>query len=420
MKNTIYLLLGLLISVCLCAPFVHADVLQSDGTYYAYNPEPTTSNITCRTTGLSMHPNPSVSSGGNSGCPITINFKAYSGGMSCPSGKSSYQVFYHCGKYCGSTPCEEDPWPPPVEPNTCSNGQVDGDESGIDCGGSCSAECQFYCPSGYEILLSGDGIEFCGHESEPDELLNCPQGSTLREKTDGSSMCLATPDDYIPYGMSDEFYSENFELELSNLDIAEPTDFSGLDTGSTIDYSGESVVNNGDGTETATVSVTTTNSDGSSSTATTTVDRPEGSASGTGFAPSSSSPTGVQPAEGTPGNTLVTGTTATEDNPENYNYDLGSGEGDFDGSLSEDDIPEEDDISDLFTGFLNDSPIATMITGSSIQTSAPVCALHWNYKGKDVVFSFCDEPWPSTLNFMGQILIFLSTVGTYFIIFGKD
>lgn len=162
--------------------------------------------------------------------------------------------------------------PEPAEPAHCSNGQLDDGEAGIDCDGLCSAECQVGCPSGQEYFYSTvDNRTLCGHLTDYDAFGNCTGGAVK-----GSTKCVDPNTVAEPILFADSVDPPD----------APPTTVVNTDGTFSVTSSQEVVVDNGDGTETATITQTMTSPDGNSLTGTTSVDRPSGSATGTGFSES--------------------------------------------------------------------------------------------------------------------------------------
>jgi hypothetical protein len=299
-------------------------------------------------------------------------------------------------------------------PSTCFDGEVSGSETGIDCGsgsgcllfGGSENPCQNYCPDGWiENGNTGD----CESFTDPDAYGNCPTGySSYTFADNGTSTCVATTDSVSgPVGNAETPSAFDDQIPAPNTGSFSSGTFS-----VTTMVSPETVVDNGDGTETATINKSVTNSDGSTSNTSTSVNRPSGSGTGTGFTSSG----GVAP--GYDGSSSETGALAPEENSDNY--EMGSAEGDFSGSsLDESDAPEESDIAQLLQDQKN-STFVDLITQTSITTSAPVCSLDWDYKGTAVSFSMCGDLFTDTLDMMGLIMIFISTISAYFIVIGRS
>lgn len=277
----------------------------------------------------------------------------------------------------------------PSEPITCGNGVKDGDETGIDCGGSCIASCVIACPPGTEELLGTDGQPACFWTSVTDDYGNCPPGTTSSEALGIAGAC------YKEY----DYVSAAGTIEVPT--VSGPS--MGTGTFSVVEFeTPESIVNNGDGTSTGTVTTTTTDSNGNSTTTTKTTDYT--GENGTGDIAGTTTQTDKD--------------VAPEENPENYDYQLEEGE--YDGEISSDDIPDKESITELVQGFMSDNPVVTTITGSGIDLESSLSQLTWTYPptGTDIVFDLSDRG--GVLSYMGFILVFLSGISSYYIIVGRQ
>ena len=278
------------------------------------------------------------------------------------------------------------------EPATCSNGTKDGDEIGIDCGGECTSACVNACPEGSYLVGS-----HCYKSSEANAFGQCPSGYSRSVTASGLVSCSKNLG-------SVTFASQDY-LDENPLDPAPNDDFS-KGTFSVV-QSSETVTDNGDGTETATV--TTVNSDGSSSS--TSVTRPSGSATGTGFTSGVSGSTGV--AAGYSGET--SGETSVEDNPENYNFDNSYGDSEFDGSVSDEDMPEQSDIAQLLLDFRDSFPLFSAINNVGATFHNTQCSFSagevW---GTEFVLDMCR--FEEFLRSLGVVFVIIAQAGAVFIV----
>lgn len=220
----------------------------------------------------------------------TVIYNDYRYGSECGTyGTNTYTDYYryYVITVCGSTPCAP---PEPDEPSTCSNGVPDGDETGIDCGGSCINECNATgCYPPAEYRTASDGTVSCAVYADVNSFGQCPSGYF---KTPTMTDCVALSSiDFNPPSWFDDGSPPVEGGGAPVLSTDPPPDYvpgpgddpnQGAFSSTTFNYA-ESVVDNGDGTETATISKVTTNPDGTTSTSTTSVNRPSGSAAGTGI-----------------------------------------------------------------------------------------------------------------------------------------
>jgi hypothetical protein len=82
------------------------------------------------------------------------------------------------------------------------------------------------------------------------------------------------------------------------------------------------------------------------------------------------------------------------------------------------DSPEEHSIKDLITGFLSQSPLIAVITGSGVQASSGQCSVEANVFNKPFKIDFCH--WQSTLNMFGQLYLTFMSFYAVLYIFRKD
>ena len=354
----------------------------------------------------------------------------------------------------------------PDEPSTCSNYVKDADEIGIDCGGSCSADCVQACPDGY-ILNSGTGQ--CETSSQPDNYNNCPSpyhyigddlcfysiDSTFVNNTYTSDdVTITNPTTLGSFNAS----SGTFSTSSSTSDTSETygevksvtqTTNSVTNNTTTTTLYNEQVTSNGDGTETATTYVTKTFNNGTTEVVYDyTITRPEGSAEGTGIITDSDGiPTGVQSVDldgdgttDTIGNIATTndadgdgvpdrvegggGTagdgTSIEENPENYDFPAPA-PGEFgDMVITDDDLPTEDDWLSWFNSEVSSNSVTSLIEGTKITTASPVCKLSGVVMDKTVDFTMCGTLFTDAFSIMGNILLFISFISSWFIIVGRS
>jgi hypothetical protein len=311
-----------------------------------------------------------VSSSGTSG---GVQYElSYYGATSCSDGVLNAD---ETGVDCGGAVCSACA---PSEPENCSSGVQDGDELGLDCGGSCLADCVWKCPTGFtqveNMCLDQDdtyGLEVWG----------CPSGYVTDPTLEATcsretGLVLAAPDSEVdPLTFADPVYTPSTTLTSS------------LSTSSTVD--------NGDGTSTKTTITDIAGPGGSSSTTTTT--------------------TIINNTTGE----IESATVETEETPPWYEDEGNYVWDDPDltqGASSELEVPEEDNLSDLWSDFLASNPIQSALSGSGITTSTPVCSLSGQVMGHNVEFTMCGDLFVDTFNMMGAILIFVTGIGCYLLV----
>lgn len=289
---------------------------------------------------------------------------------------------------------------PPDEPSTCNDGIISGDETGYDCGGSCLADCTPFCPSSSVTQDNGDGTYSCVESVSLDDYGNCPKDTSYVQGDtelggDTPDACIKTTDPIL--GPVD--YNPSFD------DYTEP-----WDSGSYIIVENAyepTVVDNGDGTSTETI--------------VTERDLQDADGTSTGSSTTSTTTNVINNTTGAVISSVTTtsGTTDPTDDPSNYDWSMPDGFGDnLDGDLLGD-LPEEKSIEGLYNSFIMNNPVTTLFENTEITTADSVCSLSWNYKGTDIEFSLCGDPYESTFKYMGNILFFISTITGYFIIFGR-
>jgi hypothetical protein len=301
---------------------------------------------------------------------------------------------------------------PPSQPENCTNDIQDGDELGINCGGSCASECVWQCPTGYAY---SENIGSCADYDNTVGAYNgnCPDGYAI--DSDYPSTCvhtasqqLASPDDpdlVIPV------------LDIDQVSFYTPSEAT---TTTTKDVT---VVDNGDDTSTKTTTTTSTTTSSSSTAPTTTttttteiIDNTTSAVLSSTTVVSASDPWYADPSgTGDGGAVLSDSLVGVSDEMEGI---AGLDSTNFDSSLS-DYEPEKSSIPDLFDSFLDNNPLTAVFADTELTTDSPVCSMTWNYKGTDVEFSLCGEPYESTFTYMGNVLVFICTVTGYFIIFGR-
>lgn len=342
-------------------------------------------------------------------------------------------------------------YPNEYVPPTATNGVQDPNEDGIDCGGDTGVDCVSRCPDGYTLTPDGQWCrsdEPTGYDRsylEPpgwDQpfpwpyLEGWPLFSTV-PALDASPDTSLEPDDFgAPSQAKDDPDSGAVQVASDDGDyIVFDSDGNIVDGRTTGD---STTTDNGDGTLSVVSPITIYNPDGTTSEATQTdiVDAATGDVVSSGTTTpastgstvlygggSSSGVTGDQFSNGIDklGKDIGDALGVDPDGDEGGNsYDLGNGDGDFDGVISDDDMPTEDSIPDLLNDFLSNSPITTVFTGSGVEVQNTSCSVSTVVYGRTITFSFCNEPWPSTLAFMSPILIFCSIIASYFIVIGRD
>jgi len=276
----------------------------------------------------------------------------------------------------------------PVEPETCSNGVKDGDETGIDCGGSCSAACEFSCPPGTEELLGPDGVTpGCFWYGLQDKYGNCPRGSVRATDLGYSDACyqeygyVAAAAGITPDAITLPSFSKG---SFSVTEVVYPS----------------TIVDNGDGTSTKTTVTQKTDGNGN----VTNITNSEVINNVTGATISSS--------------TEEIGEISAEDNPENYDI-AGPETPEYDANLeSGEDYPEETDLDQLLDSFQNNS-VVQAINGSGLQLSSASCSISATLFNRDVSISFCDSRIIEWLNVIGALLVSITYLSTPFMIFAR-
>jgi len=290
--------------------------------------------------------------------------------------------------------------PLPSEPAACSNGEHDEGEEGIDCGGVCSTDCTPFCPTSSVTEDNGDGTYSCVEIVSLDDYGNCPKGTSYVQGDtelggDTPDACIKTTDPIlgpIDYNPSFDDYEEPWEsgsyIIVEN--AYEPT-----------------VVDNGDGTSTETIVVDR--------------DLQDSSGTSTGSTSTSTTTNVINNSTGAVISSVTTtsGTTDPTEDPTNYDWSMPDGFGDDPGGDLINDAPEEKSIKALYNSFIISNPVTTLFADTEITTADSVCSMTWNYKGTDVEFSLCGDPYESTFTYMGNILVFICTITGYFIIFGR-
>lgn len=311
----------------------------------------------------------------------------------------------------------------PLEPAHCSDGVQNSDtedgvetsEDGIDCGGPCSAECVRACPQDFSLVPTNEG----GY--------TCINTNVTVPYQDGC------PDGYVPVDTSFCVYS--VQPTLQDTDLDDPTaDYSNTLYNSTTTTSTEgdtttTTTTEPDGSESTTTTTTTTttinNGDNTTTTITTNITtHPDGSTTTETISETTDDGTGDVLSRDY--------TTSTNDWSGDWSGDLDAElQGISDGVLESDptvdqegaatsdlveDVPEESDLSTLWSGYIDSNPIYNTLAGSGLETSDPVCSLSGEVMGTEVEFSMCGELFTDTFNMLGYILIFISTISAYFIL----
>ena len=89
----------------------------------------------------------------------------------------------------------------------------------------------------------------------------------------------------------------------------------------------------------------------------------------------------------------------------------------FDGEFTEADKPDENLISDIFDGFMQNNPVSDLVNNSSVDVSQGSCSFTYDYKGTVVDFTICN--FQQELALMGNILFGLAGVSSLLIIFRR-
>jgi len=205
---------------------------------------------------------------------------------------------------------------------------------------------------------------------------------------------------------------------------------------------------NGNGTTTTTitqpVSVTTPNGDGTSTTTSETVTTTVTTNDSTGavlnsgtsssnnnlFANGALDVTTTVTTPGAPGPSSSTTTTPISTNPnqvppneqpaaeENYgNYNYTVTDTASDGNIPPDQIPEESSLSDFLDDAVSNNPATSIISGSGVETSNPVCSISGVVMGQELSISFCSPLISDALTAMGYILVSICYLLAIFLVF---
>jgi hypothetical protein len=403
--NTLFFLIGLLIALSFSVPFAHSELVPwttYSNPYY---------DRTCALTG-------GVTSLVGSGASETwgvIRDGVYTGWHDF-IGQDG--VYYSVTGPTSNTCYISRDYDYSPEPSTCSNGVKDGDEIGVDCGGSCTNGCECSCGEGYTLSMvstpEGTSCE-CEAIVEPDKLDQCPIGYVKWWDDQNYMHCVATSDPVLvdsglPQSESETFTSDTIGSTPSGSDGStsdSPSSFAGGTFSVVESPTTTTTVDNGDGTSTITetTSMTSTDSTGSSTTVTRSSTYIQDNTTG-------------EEIEGTR-TTETEGDVAPEDNPENYDFAVHE-DGDFsEMGISDEDKPDEEDWNTWFSDKMNNNPIKSVLDSVSVTTANSVCSFSGQVLGSTVEFSFCGDPYESTLEFMGYVLVFLSGIGAYFIVVGR-
>lgn len=314
----------------------------------------------------------------------------------------------------------------PQEPAHCSNGVLDGDETGYDCGGSCNSVCDSEgCPPGTSYFY-GNGC----FPDNPDWTISqdaygaCAQGTVNISQDPSVKICVPygiVPDSAgncqegleIAYQMGGgqelcgpaivNYSSDDTPPEMQEYSMEQPTYEKG--SLSIVKYeTPEDIVNNGDGTSTGTRTTEERDQDGNLLGSTTIATNYSGE-NGTGEI------TGVS--------TTTATTIAAEENPENYNYQLE--QPDYGGvEVTENDVPEKKSITALVQGLIDNNPVATTIRNSGVELESETTELTWTYPATGQVITFDLSDRNDVLATIGGILVFLAGISAYFIIVGRE
>lgn len=311
----------------------------------------------------------------------------------------------------------------PSEPLTCSNGQMDADEEGFDCGGVCNSVCDTEgCPPGTSYY-TGSG---CFPDDPPweiytDDLGTCAQGTINVGSPGDAKICV--PYQIVPdsEGNCREGYAIAYELGNGQPLCGPSTVFySSDDSAPTMEE--YSLTDENEGFKNGTFSVvetedieTTDNGDGTSTKVETSVlTGPDGPLSTTTKTSTIDNLTG----ETLSSTTNSTEETAPEENPENYNYDIGTHE--LPGA-EYDVLPEEKDLDSIYDQVQTWNPFSDADDRWKIVTSGSSCTLETNISflgSHSLGFSLCEFQW--AFNAIGVVMVFGAyLVGFYIVTKGR-
>lgn len=366
MKKIIFFLLGLLLSfvfVPLCNAAYYSHEYIDDLNYCEVSSSNTYSSGSCygRADACAIVAGPSTDN-------ITVT--CYESGPTCDSTDRGTVTYSHT---VYDTTCQSEP----AEPETCFNGIQDGDEAGIDCGGPCSATCENICPPNTENLIGFDGQPGCFWYGLKDSLGNCPGGTTPADDQGYPDACYKE-------------YSTIPAVAGTEVDAVDDLSFTAGSLSTVEQVYPTTTTDNGDGTSSKTTITERTGSGGETTTTTKTdvIDNT------TGAVLSSTTNTEQE--------------TPIEENPDNYSYDIGSGDlpdSDFM------DLPEEANFDSLFDQINSWNPFANMDDEMKITVANPTCSFGCDvdlssvYLGSHTLeFGLCEYEW--AFNAIGVVLNF--------------
>ena len=382
MRNSIFFLLGLLISVCFVGS-VHAYCIKNGslgespeiGWYKpsshsgAYNLISKFGEVSC-----------SNSSGTDYRALVrTDNSKASIWIFYGPSGCETVLKFYYSG-ITTNFDCVQ-------IPPEYTNGVQDLDETGIDCGGSNPTPCVSSCPGGTEEVNGFDGDPGCYWYGLTDSYGNCPPGSSSS----------------AAYGLPKGCYKKyDYILAASTItpETITPPTFSKGSFSVVESTSPTQTMDNGDGTSTKTDVTTSTDSKGNSKTTTTT------------------SIVNNDTNQVISSTTTINEDTPEEENPDNYDIP-GPIPVEYDHNLEAGvDYPDETDLESLLDSF-SDNSVISSIKNSGISLSSSSCSISATMFNHQFAISFCDPQIIEWLSYLGVLLVSITYLTTPFIIFGR-
>lgn len=267
--------------------------------------------------------------------------------------------------------CPED-----TEPAECDNGILDNGEDGVDCGGDCSADCVSLqkCASDEKVetvvnVGTGEISYSCSKTVATDSNSQCPSGftrTTADNLVDGQ--WVTTTECYKEIGPAVEFtgsesLADAWDADPANVPASTSDGWSKKSLSVVKMNGGETVVDNGDGTETASFSWSKTDDKGNTTNGSASVNRPAGSAAGTGFGSGGDGGPGIAP--GYVGQIQEDQEKDPEETPGNYAF----GDGTVASGELDDGVPGR--VGAVFSGFVDSVKAAPVYAAFSSLTSVP-------------------------------------------------
>jgi len=288
---------------------------------------------------------------------------------------------------------------PLVEPATCSDLIVSGDEAGIDCGGSCLSACKTVCPPSDTIVQDVINFsDYCASTFTPLNDGTCPTGAVMGSTIypndpDLANVCLSL----IRASIVSEAYDDAAYIAAIEAQHSTPFDTSQQTMQTT--YTPVVITDNGDGTSTETYSKTETMLDASGNpyTSVTNYSRTTDNATGAEISGSSSE-------------------SVIADAGENYNPDNYKPENVLDEAPASLDWGDGPDWSTVQND-INISSAENAYTDTAINVTGadPVFNLG-SYKGQPLSFSML--PYQSTIQYMGYLIVFMAYVNGFILFAG--